>query len=445
MLNNASLFLGLRYLQPKRSFVSIITIISVVGIMLGVAVLIIVISVMKGFELDFKKLLIGFEPHVLLVQDRPLEGTPPEMQSKWQQVLPQVRKLPGVVSVAPYASGTVMVVTEQASAGIEIYGLPSTGAEVLKGKLATHLVPPIAGEPSGSLDLQDDEIVINDVIAAELRVGIGDTVDLLATSNMPELVQRLSSSKEAKTEADKVKLVDQLNDAILPKRVTITGILRADTTWGRCYVPLHIAQEIFALDGRVHGLGIELKDAHAARDFARQLLDSRTLPPDWGTNTWMDRHGSRLAAIQNERVMMWFVMSFVVLVAAFSVATTTLTVTVQKRREIGILTALGSRVSQIVGVFMTQATVVALVGTVLGYLGGITFLHYRNAIRDGLAEYFNIQIFPKDIYFLAEIPAHTQPMDVVIICFVSVALCLLAAFLPAFFAARVDPAVALRD
>lgn len=453
MLNNASLFLGLRYLQPKRSFVSIITIISVIGIMLGVAVLIIVISVMKGFELDFKKLLIGFEPHVLLIQDRPrpllpgetAEGSEVEPQSKWQQVLPEIRKQPGVVSVAPFATGTVMVVTERGSGGIEIYGLPSTGAEVMKEKLASHLVPPLEGEPEGSLELADDEIVINDQIAMELRVGIGDAVDLLATSNMPELVQRLSNSKEAKTEADKVKLVDQLNETILPKRLTITGILRSDTTWGRCYVPLHIAQEIFGLDGRVHGLGIELNDAHAAREFSTHLLNSGILPPDWGTDTWMDRHRSRLAAIQNERVMMWFVMSFVVLVAAFSVATTTLTVTVQKRREIGILTALGSRVSQIVGVFMTQATVVALVGTLLGYIGGTTFLHYRNAIRDGLAEYFNIQIFPKDIYFLSEIPAQTQPMDVVIICVVSIVLCLLAAFLPAFFAARVDPAVALRD
>jgi len=143
--------------------------------------------------------------------------------------------------------------------------------------------------------------------------------------------------------------------------------------------------------------------------------------------------------------MMWFVLSFVILVAAFSVATTTLTVTVQKRREIGILTALGARVSQIVGVFMTQASVVALLGTVLGYISGTIFLHYRNAIRDGLSTYFNVQIFPKDIYFLAEIPAYTQTQDVVIICSVSVVLCLLAAFLPAFFAARVDPAVALRD
>jgi len=103
------LFLGLRYLQPKRSFVSIITIISVMGITLGVAVLIVVISVMKGFEQDFKQLLIGFEPHVLVVQDAPMEGMEQDENSRWQKVLPEVKKLPGVTSAAPFAAGMVFL------------------------------------------------------------------------------------------------------------------------------------------------------------------------------------------------------------------------------------------------------------------------------------------------------------------------------------------------
>ncbi len=446
MLNNASLFLGLRYLQPKRSFVSIITIISVIGIMLGVAVLIVVISVMKGFEMDFKKLLLGNEPHVLLVQDPPLEGEPQDENSRWQKVLPQVQKLPGVISAAPYAAGKVLMTTDHASSGSLIYGLPAKGAEAMKAKLIRQLLPAMEGEPSGRVELEDDEIVINEQIASDLEVGIGDEITLLSAGNVPEFVSAIGKVKTAKSDQEKQKIVDNVVDGLVTPKVKVAGILRnGDPTWACCYVPLHIATELFHLGGRVSGIGLELSDAHTARQFADSLLNSGLLPPDWGTNTWMDRNQPRLAAIQNERVMMWFVMSFVVLVAAFSVATTTLTVTVQKRREIGILTALGSRVSQITGVFMTQAVVVALLGTVLGYIGGTLFLHYRNAIRDGLADYFNVQIFPKDIYFLAEIPAMTQPMDVAIICVVSVVLCLLAAFLPAFFAARVDPAVALRD
>ncbi len=445
MLNNASLFLGLRYLQPKRSFVSIITIISVLGITLGVAVLIVVISVMKGFEMDFKNLLIGFEPHVQLVQDAPFEGEQIPESSRWQKVLPLVQKLPGVVSAAPFAEGMAMLTTDDASSGTKIYGLPSKGAEAMKAKLVKHLLPPMEGEPAGRLDLEDDEIVINDQLAAQLHVGVGDEITLISTSNVPSFVNALNKIKAAKADDEKKKIVDGVVDGLVTPKVKVAGILRYDTTWGTCYVPLHIATELFGLGGRVHGISIELTDAHAANQFADSLLNSGVLPPDWGAQTWMDSQRPRLAAIQNERVMMWFVMSFVILVAAFSVATTTLTVTVQKRREIGILTALGSRISQIVGVFMTQAAVVALLGTLLGYIGGKVFLHYRNAIRDGLADYFNIQIFDKNIYFLAEIPAVTQTMDVAIICGVSVVLCLAAAFLPAFFAARVDPAVALRD
>ena len=143
--------------------------------------------------------------------------------------------------------------------------------------------------------------------------------------------------------------------------------------------------------------------------------------------------------------MMWFVMSFVILVAAFSVMNTTITVTVQKRREIGILTALGSRISQIVGIFMSQALVVALLGTVLGYVGGMTVLWLRNDIREWVGKHLGRKIFDPAIYGLESLPAFTEPLDIVVICTVSVILCLAAAFLPAYFAARVDPAVALRD
>ncbi len=446
MINNASIFLGLRYLQPKRSFVSIITIISVVGIMLGVGVLIVVISVMKGFELDFKKLLLGFEPHVLLVQSQYIEGDDASTRTKWQKVVPEILKQPGVVSASPFASGTIFVMTEHQSVGVEVYGMRPDGAEAMRTKLTKHLVPPFAGETPGNMDLEGDVIVINDRVARELgNLRVGDKVTVLAAHSMPEVIGKLSSAKKNMTEGDKVKLVDDINEITLQQTLTIAGILRADTTWERCYVPLNTAQELFGLQGNVHGIGIEITDPHNAEEFARSLRMNHVLPEDWTSNTWMARHQSRLAAIQNERVMMGFVLSFVVLVAAFSVLNTTLTVTVQKRREIGILTALGARVSQIVGVFMAQATVVALLGTLLGYLSGMAFLHYRNTIRDFLGDTMGIEIFPKDIYFLESIPAHTQPMDVFIVCSVSMVLCLAAAFLPAFFAARVDPAVALRD
>lgn len=446
MLNNASLFLGLRYLRPKRSFVSIITIISVVGIMLGVGVLIVVISVMKGFESDFKRLLLGFEPHVLITPDRYWNEEVQGPRPIWQKVAPQILKEPGVLSASPYADGMVFIMTEHESQGIEVYGMRPDESKAMREKLSKHLVAPFYDDNKGTMDLESDSIVINDQLAQQLgNLKVGDKVTVLAARNMPEVISKISSVKKDATDEEKLNAMKGIDEVTLQQTLTVSGILRADTTWGRCYVPLNTAQELFGLGGSVHGLGIEITDPHHADEFIDKLRAKNLIPGGWGSTTWKDMHHAKLGAIESERVMMWVVLSFVIVVAAFSVLNTTLTVTVQKRREIGILTALGARVSQIVSVFMTQAAAVALLGTLLGYIGGMTFLHFRNEVREMIAKTTGRDIFPPDIYFLDAIPANTQVSDVVVVCVTSVALCLIAAFLPAFFAARVDPAVALRD
>ncbi len=458
MLNNASLFLALRYLRPKRSFVSIITIISVLGIMLGVGVLIVVISVMKGFEIDFKKLLIGFEPHVVMVQD-PISSLPraPEdpQPSKWQEVREKVLKLPEVASATPFVSGMVFLKVENSElTPIEIYGMPEKRAEALVEKLTKNLAKDFEGKPLGSLDMSGDNIVLGDELAGKLGIRVGDRVTVYSSVGLQRKAE-YELKKQKATAEGKPEPKEPDGEVVNERPLTVVGILRTETTWGRCYMPLDVAQELFELHGRVHGIALELKDAYAAKEFKAKLgkLQGRVgelqahseLPEDWKFTTWLERHHARLAAIEDERTMMWFVMSFVILVAAFSVMNTTITVTVQKRREIGILTALGSRVGQIIGIFMAQALVVSLIGTVLGYIGGITVLAYRNTIREGVATYLGRKIFDPEIYGLESLPAFTETTDIVVICSVSILLCLGAAFLPAYFAARVDPAVALRD
>lgn len=449
-MNNASLFLALRYLQPKRSFVSVITIISVVGIMLGVGVLIVVISVMKGFEIEFKKLLIGFEPHVLLVQDAPYEQVegepPPPPQSKWQEVLEKVQPLEGLVSATPFVAGMSFVKTQGDPVPIEVYGMRAKGSEAMVEKLAKHFMPSREGEAPSAFDLESDSIVIGDFLADQMGLRVGDTIEIYSPSNLKAAVSNAEKAKDEKlTPEARERLDEDTRVLVTPLPVTVTGILRSDETGGRGFIPLHVGQELFEMEGRVNGIGIEITDAEQAREFAGKMHDANLLPYDWGTSTWMDRHRQRLSAIQNERIMMMFVLFFVVLVAAFSVMNTTITVTVQKRREIGILTSLGARVNQILGIFMSQALVVALLGTGLGYLGGKIFLFFRNDIRRFLADRMGVDIFPAGVYDLATIPAHTVPSDTAIICIMSIVLCLIGAFIPAYFAARVDPAVALRD
>ncbi len=453
MLNNVSFFLALRYLQPKRSFVSIITLISVLGIIVGVAVLIIVISVMKGFEIDFKKLLIGFEPHVVMMQDADsglprAEGDP--QPSKWQDVRAKVEKLPEVASATPFVSGMAFLKTENHPlTPIEIYGMPENHAESLVEKLSKHIAKtdPPDSQPLGNLNMDGDNIVLGDELCRKLGIAVGDKVSVYGSVGLQRKAEWELEKRKAEAEgkpAPKEPDGEQINE----RPLTVVGVLRTEATWGRCYMPLDVAEELFELHGRVHGIAVDLKDAYSAPQFQKKLEDLKEqggLPLDWEFTTWMQRHFQRLAAIEDERFMMWFIMSFVIVVAAFSVMNTTITVTVQKRREIGILTALGARVGQIVGVFMSQAMIVAVSGTVLGLIVALSVLALRNVIRDVMGRWLGHQVFDPKIYGLESLPAFTQPSDVALICGLSVVLCLLGAFVPAYFAAKVDPAVALRD
>ncbi|MDZ4286345.1 MAG: FtsX-like permease family protein, partial [Prosthecobacter sp.] len=232
---------------------------------------------------------------------------------------------------------------------------------------------------------------------------------------------------------------------VIPKDLTIKAIVRADTAGERCYAPLFVAQELFQLDDGVTGLELEIADPDAVEDIADGLMNSGVVPFDWGARTWRGTHGSLMASVENQKSLMYFLLVFIMLVAAICVMNTIITVTVQKRREIGVLTALGASARQIIAIFLIQASVVAFSGIVLGIAGGTLFLACRNGFRSVIAWLFNRDIFPQEIYFLSGIPADVDIIDVGSVSILAVVLCLLAALIPSWFAGRVDPAVALRD
>jgi lipoprotein-releasing system permease protein len=442
MISNAPLFLALRYLRPKRSLVSIISLISVLGVMLGVGVLVVVMSVFKGWQVEFKELLLGFEPHVVVVQDERYtgelpEGVPETERSNWRDVLKQMQAMPGVLSATPMAENTIAARTADSDPeGVELFGLLDSPDNGLMQKLSKHLV-------EGRFDLKQDNIIITDKLAKKLGVKLGEPLSILASDTIRQMIRDLRSAEESTdpqaAEAAREEIV------VLPRDLTIVGILRADTAGDRCYAPLSVAQELFNLEDDVSGIEVELADPSQADAFAEALYNGETLPLDWNVRTWIMEHGSRLQSVENQQSLMYFLLFFIMLVAAICVMNTTITVTVQKRREIGILTALGSRAQQIVAIFLAQAGVVAVVGIVLGLAGGMTVLHFRNDLRDFISQATGRDFFPQDIYFLSEIPSQVQMVDLTFICGLAVVLCLLAALIPAFFAARVDPAVALRD
>jgi lipoprotein-releasing system permease protein len=208
-------------------------------------------------------------------------------------------------------------------------------------------------------------------------------------------------------------------------------------------VPLHIGQELYELDPDVvAGLAVKTTDPFQVAVTKRAIMDR--LGDHYLALTWMDQNKELFDAIRMERGVMFFLLMFIVLVAAFGIMNTLITVTVQKTREIGILKALGAQTGQIVSVFLSQGMVVGFFGTLAGLALGMTLIRFRNETRDFLANVLGIPVFPRSIYQFSEIPAQVVPADVAIICVSAFAICSLAALIPALFAARLDPVKALR-
>lgn len=432
-MSSAPLFLALRYLRPTRSFISVITVISMLGVMLGVGVLVFVMSVFSGWQREFRQMLIGFEPHAMV---QPMNSRDEPAASQWREVRKTLAAHPEVASAVPIAEGVVFVENESSLQGVRVIGMADEADNALLQKLKKHL-------KEGKFDLKGDSIVLSDKFAREIGAKIGDTLVVHAAESVDQFIQQVREIPEDTEEKKRAEALD--NVTVLSKDLTLVATLRADTAGLRGYVPLHIAQEFFNLDSNVSGIELELKDADNAEPILDAIYRSGGIPETWGWNTWVQEHGPMLESVENQRTMMWFILLFIMLVAAICVMNTTITVTVKKRREIGILTALGTRAWQIIAIFVSQAGIVALFGVVAGLGGGFFFLGIRNWLRDQIAALTGRDIFPQDIYFLSSIPAHTNLADLFTICTTAVALCLLAALVPAWFAARVDPAVALRD
>ncbi|MFO1482810.1 MAG: FtsX-like permease family protein [Verrucomicrobiaceae bacterium] len=430
---SAPLFLALRYLRPTRSFISVITVISMLGVMLGVGVLVFVMSVFSGWQREFRQMLLGFEPHAMVQQMTRRDDVP---KADWRELRKMLAARPEVVSAVPVAEGVVVVENEGSLQGVNIIGMADEPDNALLKKLQKHL-------KEGKFDLKNDSIILSDKFAKELGAKIGDTLVVHAADSVNQFIRQVREIPEDAEESKRAEALD--NVTVLSKDLTLVATLRADTAGPRGYVPLNIAQEFFNLESDVSGIELELKDPDNAEPVMDAIFRSSVIPDTWGWRTWMQEHGFMLESVENQRTMMWFLLLFIMLVAAICVMNTTITVTVKKRREIGILTALGTRAWQIVSIFVSQAGIVALVGVIAGLAGGFFFLSIRNVLREKIAELTGRDIFPQDIYFLSSIPAHTNVSDLLTICATAVSLCLMAAFVPAWFAARVDPAVALRD
>src|ERR1043166_5510178 len=419
-----SLFLALRYLKPKRTFLWIITIISVLGVTLGITVLIVVISVMTGFD----RKLLGFEPHIFVTSGGLLKN--------WRDVSAKIERQPHVTAVAPYVQGPVIADFEGRILTPVLRGIePDKESKIINFKSLVR---------EGTSQIEGENALIGFRLASALGVSVGDKITVYAPGNIRSVIDELKRAGDDPNAKTKT-LAEMQNDVVMPADLTVAGIFesgRFEYDFSFILVPLHIAQELYALNDSVHGISVETDQPYEAESVKRNINKSLELPVS--AETWMDHNRDRFDAIRVERNVMFIVLMFLIVIAAFSIMNTLITVTVQKTREIGIMKALGARTAQIVWVFLAQGLIVGFFGNACRLGLGMTLIRYRNEFKEWLASVLHIQIFPADIYEFSRIPAEVVPRDVAIFCISAFFICALAALIPAYFAARLDPVKALR-
>lgn len=396
--------------------------------MLGVTVLILVISVMTGFDRELRQKVIDFDAHILVTSDSVLNS--------WRELDQKIRSTPGVVATAPYVQGPVIIEHDERRLAPKIRGIDPD--------LEEKVIPLRKFVKQGTLDLSGDNAVIGIELARMLNVRVGDKITIYSPGNLGEILDRLKKLENTQGEEEK-KAIDQLREVVLPKDLTVTGIYETghyvhDSEF--VLVPLFIGQELYGLGDALHGITVRTDDPYHA-PAVKTAIENFLAPPEFA-QTWMDLNRQIFDAIRLERNVMFFLLFFIIVVAAFGIMSTLITVTVQKRQEIGIIKALGATIAQIVWVFLGQGMVVGLFGTLVGLGLGMMLIRYRNEFSQWLAYTLHIEIFPREVYQFSSIPAEVIPRDVALICVSAFFICSIAALIPAYFAARLDPVKALR-
>ncbi len=408
------LAVGLRYTRARKgsgrnTFISFISLISMAGIALGVAALIVVLSVMNGFQEELRNRILSVASHI------EIRGMPQLMD--WERVAEYAKTQPRVKAAAPYVLGQAMLAAGDVNRGSLVRGIDPAREDSV-ADIGAHM-------RSGSLaDLKPGEfgIVLGGDLARALQVIRGDTVVVITPQGTMTPAGTLPRLKSFKVVG-----------------IFEVGMYEFDS--GLALINIEDARKLYRLDG-VSGVRLKLDDLFAAPLVARDLWQK--LPVQAEVRDWTRSHANFFRAVQIEKRMMFIILTLIVAVAAFNIVSAQVMVVTDKQADIAILRTLGASPSSVMAIFIVQGALIGIIGTLIGVVGGVLLAVNIDVVVPFIERLFNVQFLDKSVYYISDLPSQVQRADVLTIALIALGLALIATLYPAWKAARVNPAEALR-
>jgi lipoprotein-releasing system permease protein len=411
MISNTPIFIGLRYTHVKRrhQFISFVSGFSLIGMALGTLALIVVLSVMNGFDREIKERILRVVPHAYLNQA-------PVMQD-WKLIQGQISEVENIKSAAPYISGFVMLSSDFNVQGVELQGVLPT-EEVNVSTINDYML----NTSLFALKPNQFSIILGSQVARQLNVSVDDTIIMTLPT------------------------VSITPAGLFPrsKRFSVAGIFEVGAQVDQSLALIHLsdAQRLFRYGSSVQGLRIKTDDIYQAAAAVRPL--PAKLGMNFEVKDWSQTQGGLFQAIQLEKRMVMLLLMIIIAVAALNIVTSLVLMVSDKRSDIAVLRTLGMTTRQIMAVFVIQGSAVGFIGIVIGSLAGCLLAINITVVADWLQTLVGLYLFDPSIYFISQIPSELALKDVVIVCSVGFILSILATLYPAFRATQVEPAEVLR-
>lgn len=412
MFRPFAVYVGCRYARSKRSnhFISFMSMTSMLGVALGVMVLITVLSVMNGFSVEIRHKMLSYSPHVVV---RGIGGAIRD----WQAVMPVIMEQKGVLAAAPYILAHGMLVNNGVTQPAIVRGINSEAIDTIY-PLSKNIV---AGDLS-KLATTKFGVVLGHRLAANMNVSVGEQITLL----IPEATVSIGGV-EPKF-----------------KRFTVVALFNTGSYYDdkSVFISLGDADRIFKMRGGVSGIQVKVGDELDAPRIGLKL--GLALGGAYSVYDWTTDFASFFDALQMEKTVMWCILLLIIAVAAFNLVSSLVMMVADKRSDIAIMRTMGASARQVMGIFMTQGVLVGVIGTGFGLVGGLLLARNITGLADYIQGVFGIQFVSEDVYLIGHVPSLVNVTDVVLVCSFSLLMCLLATLYPAWRAARVAPAEALR-